>query len=256
MSPLEWHWIGEDHVRQKWDMRRRIDGEVNLSFIEDALADNRWSSVSPHEATGGLETGEPDLKIPKKVIASLLKEGKLDEVRALEHIVCHRTWNGTRAHPKDLALAVCLRCGKAEDTLMHSYWSCKDHLNSTAQCVEDTQHLVGLAEQEDAEASAYWLGGILPRANALPRPLKVIRAEAHSRSIGPFLGSHEDLWPCRWRWWRRRTQQALHFTCGVSGKLGHIFPPDTRQRDPYEGGNLLQGARQANSVPGRSLGAS
>ena len=79
----------------------------------------------------GLGAGEPEQKIPKKVTTVYFKEGKVDEARALEHIVCHSTWTGARAPPNQLELAVCVRCGKANDTLQHSYRSCPDNLNST-----------------------------------------------------------------------------------------------------------------------------
>ena len=107
-APLEWHWLDEDGVMQKWDMSCPIEVEVNWSLIEEAIADRMWSAVSHHEANGGLEGGEPDQRIPKKVIARLFQEGKIYESRALEHIVCHSTWSGERAHPNEPELAVCV----------------------------------------------------------------------------------------------------------------------------------------------------
>ena len=63
-APLGWHWLDVDGVMQKCDMRCPIDGEVNLSLIEEAIADHMWSTLSHHEDNGGLESGEPDLTIP------------------------------------------------------------------------------------------------------------------------------------------------------------------------------------------------
>ena len=53
------------------------------------LADRIWARVSSHEASGGLEQGEADLSVAKRVVTQLNAAGKTDEARALESIVCH-----------------------------------------------------------------------------------------------------------------------------------------------------------------------
>lgn len=47
VAPLEWRRADHDQVRQKWNMQCPIDAEVNLSLIEDYLADMMWTTVSP-----------------------------------------------------------------------------------------------------------------------------------------------------------------------------------------------------------------
>ena len=102
IGPLEWHWGDAAGVVHKWNIKRPADSAMQLSLIEEALADNMWKKITPHEANGGLGDREPDLTIPKGIIAQLLKEGKVEEARALKCIVCKGVWTGDRAHPKDL----------------------------------------------------------------------------------------------------------------------------------------------------------
>lgn len=154
-----------------------VYGAVNLSLLEEAIAGRIWGNVSPHEANGGLEGGEPDLKIHKKIIDRLLQGCKVETSRALESIVSHSTWAGERAHPHEPELAVCTRCGKANETFLHRYWLCSDSTNCFAKCVNDTQHLSWQVEEEHELGSSFWLDCILPRAVSLPRPLKISRSK-------------------------------------------------------------------------------
>ena len=86
---MVWHWHDANNALVVLDMRCPIDAEVNLSLIEDHIADQIWTQVSPHEATAGLSQGEPDLSVAKKVVKQLVNAGKCDEARALERLVCH-----------------------------------------------------------------------------------------------------------------------------------------------------------------------
>ena len=68
VSPLLWHRKDSDGNTQPWDMKCPIEAKVNVSIIEDLLADRMWAGASSHEANGGLEQGEPDLTVVKRVV--------------------------------------------------------------------------------------------------------------------------------------------------------------------------------------------
>lgn len=144
--PLVWLWTGMKGRLVNSDMRRPIDAAVNLSCIEDHLTDRVWAKVSTHEGNGGLEQGEPNLTVAKKVVRQLVNDG------------CHGAWNGVRAHLAQPLLPACSRCGLDADTLLHSLWTCPDLSNSKDACVLDTQSLAHLATSQKSTASALWLG--------------------------------------------------------------------------------------------------
>ena len=91
---------GPHGVQHRWDMRCPIEAKNNLAAMEDLLADRIWTMVSLHEANAGLEQGEPDLTVARRVIKQLLEEGKPEQAHALECIVCHGNWTASRANPK------------------------------------------------------------------------------------------------------------------------------------------------------------
>ena len=64
-SPLEWHEPHTNGSRTVMNMACPLDGAVNITGVEESLADAMWANISPHEASGGLENGEPDLEVPK-----------------------------------------------------------------------------------------------------------------------------------------------------------------------------------------------
>ena len=60
-------------------MKCSIEAKVNLSIIEDLLADRMWAGVSSHEANAGLEQGGPNLTVAKRLVTQLSAAGKTDE---------------------------------------------------------------------------------------------------------------------------------------------------------------------------------
>ena len=71
-------------------------------------------------------------------------------------------------------------------TSAHTLWTCPDNLKSKDKCVLDKQSIEQLAVDQDATASALWLGGVMPRSRAMQRPVRVRRAEARYLIDGPF----------------------------------------------------------------------
>ena len=74
-----------------------VEARINMATIDDMIADRMWSKASWHEANSGLE--QPDLSVAQKVAKQLYSEGKGDDARAFECIVCHGNWGGARAPP-------------------------------------------------------------------------------------------------------------------------------------------------------------
>ena len=82
---------------------------------------------------------------------------------------------------------MCVRCGKPNDILLHSYWACSDNFNSIDKCVKDSQPLCWEAVHEHAQGSALRFGCVMPRATSVPKPLQIRRGEAMYEIDGPFL---------------------------------------------------------------------
>ena len=76
VAPLEWHWQDNDGTLIKWDMSCPADGAVHLSLLEELIAGRIWVKGCPHESNGGLDRGEPDLKVHKQIISRLIASGR------------------------------------------------------------------------------------------------------------------------------------------------------------------------------------
>ena len=148
---------GPHGVQHRWDMRCPIEAKNNLAAMEDLLADRSRATVSQHEASAGLEQGEPDLTVARRVIKQLFDAGSSEQAHALECIVCHGNWTAAMANPKHPGKVLGNRCGKHEDTLLHAYYVCEDNDTFKDASVAGTQRLAERAVEEAGANAALWL---------------------------------------------------------------------------------------------------
>ena len=208
-----------------------------------------WSTVNPHEANGGLGAGEPDLKISKKVIASLLQEGNVDEARALEHILCHRSiWTGEMARPSEPELAVCVRFAPAQLLVLPR----QPQQHSKARYGLSALMLAGRARARTGQRTV--VGRRFAQGQSTAETTQSETGRSSVRSGKPGFG--DDAHGRQGRCGRsgRHTKQTSDHSGHGGRMISHSVPPDKSQRGLDEN-YMSQGPRETDRVQGCSVGS-
>ena len=136
-----------------------------LHKLQQDIQDDLWEHASQANCGTGLELGRPHFGPVSKAHAAFIRSEQFEEAKALECLVCNKSWNGARLFHSDIIdypQAMCTRCDSgALETPFHRYCSCKANDLIESDHVRKTQDLCRKAANQP-EWACLWFRGILP----------------------------------------------------------------------------------------------
>ena len=169
-----------------------------LETLSRAFETATWRSAAPHFLGGGLAHGTPSLEPARSARRWLAKRERYAEVKALDCVICGGVWAGCRSGVD----MTCMRCGEADVTMFHQYWSCSKLASHNDDAVRKTNWMQSLFAANPVELECLWGRGILP-ANLLPATPRVAPGDIETVSTPNFVSL--------------ASEQLKHFTDGSGG---------------------------------------
>ena len=152
-------WI--DHNKDKWilDDTSRSPEAVISAFLERS---NFWDqqTAALYYCGNGI-----DLGIDHEISFAWHRAKGISYIDrcTIETILCGGCWPNLRIHQIHPNVSpLCQRCGQAEDTALHCYWTCPCNSNIDDEAVAKTQDLIPSAVAKFGIETCFWLRGIVP----------------------------------------------------------------------------------------------
>ena len=138
-----------------------------------------------------MQSGIPSFDVASCAHAELIREGKHNEARALEHILTNKVWCGARLLDggivQDPEEAICKRCDLgATDTELRRYYKCLANAHIDHPNVTKTQYLCRRAIDEGIDAPCLSFRAIVPRHYLAPLVGWIDENNCRPTFHGPF----------------------------------------------------------------------
>jgi len=156
--------IDQDAIERVIDFRLPESREQLLRVMRRAVQRRLWQQAALHYAGGGSEHGV-DATVALRRRRRLLRQERAQELGTLDAVVQGAVWPEDRLRESGyITDGRCPACQEAaKDTLLHFYWECDRHRDSSDPAIVKSQDLVAEARRGAAEDPILWLRGLQPQ---------------------------------------------------------------------------------------------
>ena len=163
VQPTRWIMRGGEAYAD-FGLEHGVSHHQVLHRLSDDLQNDLWEHAAEAYCGGGLQLGRPHFGPAGKAHADLIKSGEFEAARALECIVCNKSWPGARLLQTEIieaSQAICSRCDKGcTETPFHRYYECEANASIDSRLVSRTMDLRQRAATMP-EWECLWFRGIL-----------------------------------------------------------------------------------------------
>ena len=201
VSPNGWIQPDGSASGQQWRFAGYGDSCELYSAVEKSAMKEHWAHAATRWSGSGA-AGGVDVSVLKRHLAQLERKDLPGRVGLLNSVAMGATWPRQRKFEAGLAeSAICPRCGEADETDLHRFWTCPKNLEIDDPAVRCTNSMSPSAILDNNANSVFWCRGLVPQAwveSSPPTP------DPTTRMVGD-----RSLW-----------RPAIYFTDGSGGDKG------------------------------------
>jgi hypothetical protein len=161
------NWATPDRTMIDFTEQEGVTHHSVVHLIRIQLEHELWQHAAKAWNAQGLEHGTPSITPASIAYRKLIRQGRIKQATALEHVVCNKTWCGerllTEGVTSDPDRISCSRCGHHLETPLHRYYQCPDNKHIDDDDITSTKHF-GILAAECPEQACLWFRAILPRS--------------------------------------------------------------------------------------------